>query len=60
MLGLVLRVDSFFPNKEVIVTTCLALVVSTTIICGSTIGLLGKCLFKKEENEDFISAGDPE
>jgi len=51
--GLVLRVDEFFPNKDVIVTTCLALVVFTTIICGSTVGLLNKCLFSKEDNDNF-------
>lgn len=54
--GLVLRVDGFFPNREVIVTTCLALVVCTTIFCGSTIGLLGKCLFREAEIDDFTSA----
>lgn len=56
--GLVLRVDSYFPNREVIVTTCLALVVFTTIFCGSTIGLLGKCLFKKEDHDDFTSVSE--
>ena len=47
--GLVLRIDSDIPNRDVIVTTCLTLVVFTTIFFGSTVGLLGKCLFKKEE-----------
>lgn len=54
--GLVLRVDSFFPNKDVIVTTCLALVVLTTIVCGSTVGLLSACLFVKEDNDNFTAA----
>jgi len=44
--GLVLRVDDFFPNRELIVTTVLSLVVFTTIFCGSTVGLLSACLFK--------------
>jgi len=54
--GLVLRVDDFFPNKDVIVTTCLALVVLTTIVFGSTVGLLSACLFHKEDNDDFVAA----
>ena len=48
--GLVLRIqpeDSI--NRSVIVTTCLALVVFTTIFFGSTVGLLNKCFFSKEE-----------
>ena len=43
--GLVLRIDTDFKNRDVIVTTSLALVVFTTVIFGSTVGLLGKCLF---------------
>lgn len=42
--GLVLRIDS--PNKEVIVTTSLALVVFTTVIFGSTVGVFSDYLFK--------------
>ena len=41
-LGLVLRIQSDFANREVIVTTCLALVVFTTIFFGSTTALVGK------------------
>lgn len=41
--GLVLRIDS--PNRGVIVTTSLALVIFTTVIFGSTVGLVSKCLF---------------
>lgn len=56
--GLVLRVDDFFPNRELIVTTVLSLVVFTTIACGSTVGLLSSCLFKEtdgdaEQDDDF-------
>mmetsp|Transcript_23334 Transcript_23334/g.16603 ORF Transcript_23334/g.16603 Transcript_23334/m.16603 type:complete len:83 (+) Transcript_23334:1166-1414(+) len=44
--GLVLRIDHSIPNRDVIVTTCLALVVCTTIVFGSTVGLLSLCLKK--------------
>jgi len=43
--GLVLRIDDSVPNRGVIVTTCLTLVVFTTIFFGSTVGVLGKCMF---------------
>jgi NhaP-type Na+/H+ or K+/H+ antiporter len=43
--GLVLRIDKDMQNRGVIVTTCLTLVVFTTIFFGSTVGVLGKCLF---------------
>lgn len=43
--GLVLRIDDDVVNRGVIVTTCLTLVVFTTIFFGSTVGLLGKCMF---------------
>ena len=45
--GLVLRIDKSFANRDVIVTTCLSLVLFTTIFFGSTVGLLSKCLFSK-------------
>lgn len=45
--GLVLRIDDSMPNRDVIVTTCLSLVVVTTILFGSTVGLLTTCLEKK-------------
>ena len=53
--GLVLRIDS--PNRNVIVTTSLSLVIFTTVVFGSTVGLVSKCLFKEkaiieEENVD--------
>jgi len=47
--GLVLRIDDTIPNRDVIVTTCLSLVVVTTILFGSTVGVLGKCLFTKPQ-----------
>lgn len=46
--GLVLRINPEFTNRSVIVTTCLTLVVFTTIFFGSTVGLLGKFLFKEK------------
>jgi len=45
--GLVLRIHGGADgNRKVIVTTALMLVVFTTVFCGSTVGLLQKCLFK--------------
>lgn len=49
--GLVLKIDDDFENKDLITTTCLALVVFTTIVFGSTVGLLSDCLFRKENEE---------
>ena len=49
--GLVLRIDHSIPNRDVIVTTCLALVVVTTIVFGSTVGILSKCLKKQDPSE---------
>lgn len=46
--GLVLRINSEVTNRSVIVTTCLTLVVGTTIILGATVGLVQKCLFQKD------------
>jgi len=48
--GLVLRISPSFPDREVIVTTCLTLVVFTTVFFGSTVGLLGKLLFPPEKH----------
>ena len=50
--GLVLRIDgSKFANRDVIVTTSLSLVVFTTVIFGSTVGILSKALFGKSAGE---------
>lgn len=43
--GLVLRINHNVTNRSVIVTTCLTLVVGTTIILGATVGVVQKCLF---------------
>ena len=56
--GLVLRIDSSFENRNVIVTTCLTLVLFTTIFFGSTVGLLSKCLFRKPSAD--VEAIDPD
>lgn len=50
--GLVLRIEDNVVNRSVIVTTCLTLVVVSTILFGSTVGLLGKCLFSEAEKQD--------
>ena len=50
--GLVLRLDPNIYHRSVIVTTCLTLVVFTTVFLGSTIGLLAKCLFHQEPKQD--------
>ena len=50
--GLVLRIDgSQYHNRDVIVTTSLSLVVFTTVVFGSTVGVLQKILFSKKKNE---------
>lgn len=49
--GLVLRIDDSYTNRGVIVTTSLSLVVFTTVVIGSTVGLLQLWLFQKEEPE---------
>lgn len=56
--GLVLRIDDALPAKKIITTTCLTLVVFTTIAFGSTVGLLGTCLFGSEEKESKEKEGD--
>jgi sodium/hydrogen exchanger 8 len=38
--GLVLRIDKEYVNRGVIVTTSLMLVIFTTVVFGSTVGLL--------------------
>lgn len=46
--GLVLRIDQDVTNRSVIVTTALTLVVFTTIVLGSTVATVQKCLFGRE------------
>jgi len=47
--GLVLMIDENVPNRPVIVTTSLFLVVSTTVILGSTVATVSKCLFRNQQ-----------
>ena len=58
--GLVLRIDNKSPNRSVIVTTSLALVIFTTVVFGSTVGVVSKYLFHDCEKEcatnDFTPA----
>ena len=49
--GLVLRIDGSFAGRDLIVTTCLSLVVFTTIFFGSTVGLISTCLFADKEKK---------
>ena len=48
--GLVLRIDKSNANRDLIVTTCLSLVLISTILFGSTVGLLTVCLFDKKKD----------
>lgn len=52
--GLVLRIDKSFVNRDVIVTTSLSLVIFTTVVFGSTVGLVQRCLFGKRENHTEV------
>ena len=58
--GLVLRIDKSFAGRELITTTCLSLVLLTTIIFGSTVGLLGHCLFSEEKKKEQTLADGQE
>lgn len=51
--GLVLRIEEDeVKNRDVIVTTSLALVIFTTVVFGSLLGVLQKCLAEKPEKVD--------
>ena len=54
--GLVLRIDDSYDNRGVIVTTSLSLVVFTTVVIGSTVGLLQVWLFGKTPEADREAA----
>ena len=60
--GLVLRIEPSFAGRDLIVTTCLTLVVTTTIIFGSTASLVSYCLFgdfnAKDSNKMSTSVVD--
>lgn len=42
--GLVLRLSGEFPDREVVVTTCISLIVITALGFGSTAGAMGRVL----------------
>lgn len=50
--GLVLRLDKSLPNREVIITTSLCLVITTTLLFGTMMPILGKVLLKKDKEDD--------
>ena len=59
--GLVLRIDNSFAGRDLIVTTCLSLVLISTVVFGSTIGLVSACLFPvgkdvEEKDADALEA----
>jgi len=49
--GLVLRLDDSLPNRSVIVTTSLSLVLVTTLLFGSSLGLISIGLFGDNADE---------
>jgi len=56
--GLVLRIDGEkFANRDVIVTTSLSLVVFTTVVFGSTVSLLQRCLKSKKKGVTIEDGG---
>jgi len=51
--GLVLKIDeSKFANRDIIVTTTLVLVIFTTVVFGSILGVLQYCLFGKPKEDE--------
>lgn len=56
--GLVLRIShGSSPNRGVIVTTSLLLVIFTTVVFGSTVGLLQNCLMGSSDKEEVKEEG---
>lgn len=57
--GLVLRIEPDVEHRSVIVTTSLALVCWTTIVLGSTVATVQRCLFgKAEHKKEEIEEGE--
>jgi NhaP-type Na+/H+ or K+/H+ antiporter len=50
--GLVLRINHDLPDREIILTTCLTIIVVTTILFGSTTGLMAKILLTDKTDKD--------
>ena len=58
--GLVLRIDGTkFTNRGVIFTTSLKLVIFTTVVFGSFLGVLQKQLFGSDEEPKKVEAANP-
>lgn len=49
--GLVLRLDQSLPNRQVIITTSLCLVIVTTLLFGSMMPILGKVLLDSGKDD---------
>ena len=49
--GLVLRLDPSLPNRNLIVTTALTIVVFTTIFFGFFVGIISKCVKSEDKTE---------
>lgn len=47
--GLVLKISDDFPGRDVIITTCLAVIVITTLVFATTTCSVGKLLLYKSE-----------
>jgi len=57
--GLVLRLDHSLPNRKVIITTSLCLVIVTTLLFGSMLPCLSKILLKKEDGDQSAHGHSP-
>lgn len=51
--GLVLRLDEG-PNRSVIITSSLTCVAATILLFGSTVTMIGDCMFGKEVDRDVL------
>ena len=59
--GHVLRIDGGdVEHRSVIVTTCLTLVVFTTVFFGATVGSVQACLFPKDQIVDDVDSHESE
>ena len=56
--GLVLKINENVPNRAVIVTTALTLVVFSTIVMGSTVSTLSNVFFKKSDQHYSLMRDD--
>ena len=56
--GLVLRIDVSVPNRGLIITTALTIVVFTTIFFGFFVGFISKCIKQDEPSAKAIQNED--